>query len=191
MTPPDMESVAGCHGRRSRWRHAGARPDAVAPARTAHGGARLLSGWPFDAGRCAGHRRRRFRRRGRPDGGWRAMSERAAAIVIGAGIGGLVASAYLAREGVHTLLLEKGTAPREPAEALIALDRAGNFGAADFLVADLPSRIATCRWPCRRDAVPDRPRSACRQRHLGQIQRRRCAGLATLPPHLDGGRAKA
>jgi len=50
------------------------------------------------------------------------MSERAAAIVIGAGIGGLVASAYLARGGVHTLLLEAREQPREPAEALIALD---------------------------------------------------------------------
>lgn len=50
------------------------------------------------------------------------MSERAAAIVIGAGIGGLVASAYLAREGVHTLLLDARTVPPEPAEALIALD---------------------------------------------------------------------
>ena len=50
------------------------------------------------------------------------MSERAAALVIGAGIGGLVACAYLARRGVHTLLLEAGKGPREPAEALIALD---------------------------------------------------------------------
>ena len=50
------------------------------------------------------------------------MSERAAALVIGAGIGGLVASAYLARRGVHTLLLEARKAPCEPAEALIALD---------------------------------------------------------------------
>ena len=50
------------------------------------------------------------------------MSERAAAIVIGAGIGGLVASAYLARGSVHTLLLDARAAPREPAEALIALD---------------------------------------------------------------------
>lgn len=50
------------------------------------------------------------------------MSERAAAIVIGAGIGGLVASAYLARGGVHTLLLEARGTPREPAETLVALD---------------------------------------------------------------------
>ena len=50
------------------------------------------------------------------------MSERAAAIVIGAGIGGLVASAYLARGGLHTLLLDARAAPREPAEALFALD---------------------------------------------------------------------
>lgn len=50
------------------------------------------------------------------------MSERAAAIVIGAGIGGLVASAYLARGGMHTLLLEARATPREPVEALIALD---------------------------------------------------------------------
>ena len=50
------------------------------------------------------------------------MSERAAAIVIGAGIGGLVASAYLARGGVHTLLLEARAQPREPAEALTAFD---------------------------------------------------------------------
>jgi phytoene dehydrogenase-like protein len=50
------------------------------------------------------------------------MSERAAALVIGAGIGGLVASAYLGRGGVHTLLLEARSEPREPAEALVALD---------------------------------------------------------------------
>jgi phytoene dehydrogenase-like protein len=50
------------------------------------------------------------------------MSERAAAIVIGAGIGGLVAAAYLARGGLHTLLLEARQGPREPAEALVALD---------------------------------------------------------------------
>ena len=31
ITPPDMESAAGRHGRRSRWRRAGARPDAGAP----------------------------------------------------------------------------------------------------------------------------------------------------------------
>ena len=84
--------------------------------------ARLLSGRPLGAGRTARHRRGGFCRRGRADGGWRAMSERAAAIVIGAGIGGLAAAAYLARGGLHTLLLEAGQAPREPAEALVALD---------------------------------------------------------------------
>jgi phytoene dehydrogenase-like protein len=50
------------------------------------------------------------------------MSERAAALVIGAGIGGLCAAAYLARGGLHTLILEAGNAPREPCEALVALD---------------------------------------------------------------------
>ncbi|MGZ5921552.1 MAG: NAD(P)-binding protein, partial [Rhizomicrobium sp.] len=50
------------------------------------------------------------------------MSERAAAIVIGAGVGGLVTAAFLARGGLHTLLLEAGRAPREPDEALVALD---------------------------------------------------------------------
>jgi phytoene dehydrogenase-like protein len=50
------------------------------------------------------------------------MSERAAAIVIGADIGGLAAAAYLARGGLHTLLLEARHGPREPAEALVALD---------------------------------------------------------------------
>jgi phytoene dehydrogenase-like protein len=50
------------------------------------------------------------------------MSERAVAIVIGGGIGGLVASAYLAQGGVHTLLLEARGGVREPAEALVALD---------------------------------------------------------------------
>ncbi len=50
------------------------------------------------------------------------MSERAAALVIGAGVAGLSAAAFLARGGRHTLLLEAGKAPREPDEALIALD---------------------------------------------------------------------
>ena len=50
------------------------------------------------------------------------MSERAAAVVIGASIGGLAAAAYLARGGVHTLLLDARAQPREPAEALAALD---------------------------------------------------------------------
>ncbi len=50
------------------------------------------------------------------------MSERAAVIVIGAGIGGLVTACYLTRAGLHTLLLEARPGPREPAEALVALD---------------------------------------------------------------------
>ena len=36
------------------------------------------------------------------------MSERAAALVIGASVGGLTAAAYLTRAGLHTLLLEAG-----------------------------------------------------------------------------------
>lgn len=50
------------------------------------------------------------------------MSERAAALVIGAGIGGLAAAAYLARGGLHTLILDAGATPPEPREALVALD---------------------------------------------------------------------
>lgn len=50
------------------------------------------------------------------------MSERAAALVIGAGTGGLAAAAYLARGGLHTLILDAGNAPPEPREALVALD---------------------------------------------------------------------
>ncbi len=50
------------------------------------------------------------------------MSERAAVIVLGTGIGGLAAAAYAARQGLHTLILEARDRPREPAEALIALD---------------------------------------------------------------------
>jgi len=50
------------------------------------------------------------------------MSERAAALVIGASVGGFSAAAYLARAGLHTLLLEAEEAPREPGGALIALD---------------------------------------------------------------------
>jgi phytoene dehydrogenase-like protein len=76
------------------------------------------------------------------------MSERAAAIVIGAGIGGLAAAAFLARGGLHTLLLEAGQAPREPDEALIALDprmvaelRLLSLGLA-FTARDLPLAVA-------------------------------------------------
>ena len=76
------------------------------------------------------------------------MSERAAAIVIGAGVGGLVTAAFLARGGLHTLLLEAGEAPREPDEALIALDprmvaelRLLSLGLA-FAARDLPLAVA-------------------------------------------------
>ncbi|MGZ5926628.1 MAG: phytoene desaturase family protein [Rhizomicrobium sp.] len=75
------------------------------------------------------------------------MSERAAAIVIGAGVGGLVTAAFLARGGLHTLLLEAGQAPREPDEALIALDprmvaelRLLSLGLA-FTARDLPLAV--------------------------------------------------
>lgn len=50
------------------------------------------------------------------------MSERAAALVIGASVGGFSAASYLARGGLHTLLLEAEQAPRDPDGALIALD---------------------------------------------------------------------
>ena len=76
------------------------------------------------------------------------MSERAAAIVIGAGVGGLVGRGFLARGGLHTLLLEAGKAPREPDEALIALDprmvaelRLPSLGLA-FTARDLPLAVA-------------------------------------------------
>jgi phytoene dehydrogenase-like protein len=62
------------------------------------------------------------------------MSERAVAIVIGAGVGGLVTAAYLARSGLHTLLLEARPCPREPAEVLVALD---------------PRMVAELRLPAR------------------------------------------
>jgi phytoene dehydrogenase-like protein len=76
------------------------------------------------------------------------MSERAAAIVIGAGVGGLVTAAFLARGGLHTLLLEAGEAPREPDEALVALDsrmvaelRLLSLGLS-FAARDLPLAVA-------------------------------------------------
>ena len=75
------------------------------------------------------------------------MSERAAAIVIGAGIGGLAAAAYLARGGLHTLLLEARQAPREPAEALVALDPRMvaelrlPFRGLSFTASDLPLAV--------------------------------------------------
>jgi phytoene dehydrogenase-like protein len=76
------------------------------------------------------------------------MSERAAAIVIGAGVGGLVTAAFLARGGLHTLLLEAGETPREPDEALIALDprmvaelRLLSLGLG-FAARDLPLAVA-------------------------------------------------
>ena len=75
------------------------------------------------------------------------MSERAAALVIGASVGGLAAAAYLARAGLHTLLLEAGQAPREPDSALIALDprmvselRLAASGLS-FAVRDLPMAL--------------------------------------------------
>ena len=75
------------------------------------------------------------------------MSERAVAIVIGAGIGGLSAAAYLARGGVHTLLLEAGEGPRA-CESLVALDprmvaelRLPAKGLA-FTARDLPLAVA-------------------------------------------------
>lgn len=75
------------------------------------------------------------------------MSERAAALVIGASVGGLSAAAYLARAGLHTLLLEAGQAPREPDGALIALDprmvtelRLSALGLS-FAARDLPMAI--------------------------------------------------
>ena len=76
------------------------------------------------------------------------MSERAAALVIGAGVGGLSAAAYLSRGGLHTLLLEADEASREPDGALIALDprmvtelRLPALGLA-FTARDLPLAVA-------------------------------------------------
>ncbi|MES2255113.1 MAG: FAD-dependent oxidoreductase [Pseudomonadota bacterium] len=76
------------------------------------------------------------------------MSERAAALVIGASVGGLAAASYLARAGLHTLLLEAEQAPREPDGPLIALDprivselRLSSLGLA-FTARDLPMAVA-------------------------------------------------
>ncbi len=76
------------------------------------------------------------------------MSERAAALVIGASAGGFSAASYLARGGMHTLLLEAGQAPREPDGALIALDprmvaelRLPALGLS-FAARDLPMAVA-------------------------------------------------
>lgn len=75
------------------------------------------------------------------------MSERAAALVIGASVGGFSAASYLARAGLHTLLLEAGQAPREPDGALIALDprmvtelRLASAGLS-FAARDLPMAV--------------------------------------------------
>jgi len=76
------------------------------------------------------------------------MSERAAALVIGASVGGLAAASYLARGGLHTLLLEAKAAPREPDGPLIALDprivaelRLPSLGLS-FAARDLPMAVA-------------------------------------------------
>ena len=122
IAPPDMESaLAATAGDLDGGALAPDQMLALRPGPRTELPGFYLGGRSAQAGPL-GHRRGGFCRGGRSDGGWRGMSERAAALVIGAGVGGLSAAAFLARGGRHTLLLEAGKAPREPDEALIALD---------------------------------------------------------------------
>ena len=108
------------------------------------------------------------------------MSERAAVIVIGAGIGGLAAAAYTARQGLHTLVLEAGKHLREPAEALMALDPRMmselQLAARGFRLSDRRSAFGGGG----RDVFAPGTRPSRRELRAGQIQRCRCAGLALL-----------
>ena len=129
ITPPDIEQAlnATAGDLDGGWLSPDQMLSLRPGPRTALAG--FLSRRPLGAGRPPGNRRGRLRRRGGPDGGWRAMSERAAAIVIGASVSGLAAAAYLARAGRHTLLLEEADAPREPRDSVRARSRHGEGSA--------------------------------------------------------------